>query len=59
MSIKKSDKKAIFHKFFLKIKDKLKLKNDMEDVLWKYLVAIKHDTADLFSEGVKKFGYKL
>jgi len=58
MSIKKNDVKQLFHKFFLKLKGKLNLKDDMEIVLWKYIVAIKHDKPELFGEGIKKFGYK-
>lgn len=53
------DNKKLFHKFFLKIKDKLKLKDEMEIVLWKHLSAIKFDTQDKFKAGIEHFGYKI
>jgi len=53
------NKKQLFHKFFLKIKSQLKLTDEMEGVLWKHLVAIKHDTEEKFKEGIRHFGYKV
>jgi hypothetical protein len=53
------DEKKLFHKFFLKIKDKLKLKDSMEIILWKHLVSIKHTSPDKYKDGIKHFGYKI
>lgn len=55
----KTDTKQAFHKFFIKIKEKLNLKPEMEVVLWKHLQATKNDEPEKFAEGVRSFGYKL
>lgn len=51
--------KEAFRKFFIKIKDKLKLSPDMESVLWKHLVSTKNDKPENFTKGVEHFGYKI
>ena len=48
-----------FRKYFLKIKNKLKLEKSVEEIIWVHLKAIKHDKKELFDKGVKHFGYKL
>lgn len=60
MVVKKKEKqvepRAAFRKFFIRVKDKLKLSPDMENVLWKHLVATKNDKPDSFENGLKNFG---
>lgn len=56
---KKVDIKQAFHKFFIKIKGKLRLSDDMESVIWKHLQATKTDAPEKFEEGVRSFGYKI
>jgi len=55
----KIDKQKAFHKFFIKIKDKLNLSAEMENVLWRHLVATKNDSPDDFKNGIENFGYKI
>jgi len=57
--LKAVDPKEAFRKFFIKVKDKLKLKPEMEAVIWKHLVAIKHDKPESFLKGIEHFGYKI
>ena len=57
--IKKIDARQAFHKFFIKIKEKINLKPEMEIVLWKHLQSTKTNTPEKFKEGVESFGYKL
>lgn len=56
---KKIDARQAFHKFFIKIKEKVGLKPEMEIVLWKHLQATKTDVPEKFKEGVESFGYKI
>lgn len=48
-----------FRKFFVKLKNKLGLKADMEDVIWIHFKASGFDKKEKFEEGIKHFGYKL
>jgi hypothetical protein len=62
MVTKKKDKidaRQAFHKFFIKIKEKLNLKPEMEIVLWKHLQSTQKDKPEKFKEGVESFGYKI
>jgi ribosomal protein L19E len=54
-----TDTRQAFHKFFIKIKEKLNLKPEMEIVLWKHLQATENDKPEKFAEGVRSFGYNL
>ena len=51
--------KEDFRKFFIKVKSKLGLDKDMEQVIWTHFKAYKFDNKDKFEEGIKHFGYKL
>jgi hypothetical protein len=62
--IKEKKAKAVepreaFRKYFIKLKNKLNLKPEMEIVLWKHLKATKNDKPESFDEGVKNFGYNI
>ena len=46
-----------FRKHFAKIKKKLKLGKDLEEIIWTHLKAIKCDKQELFDKGIKHFGY--
>jgi hypothetical protein len=50
--------KEKFHKFFLKLKKVKKLNPEIEEIIWIHLVAIKHNTPELFEQGIKHFGIK-
>lgn len=57
--VKEVDPRDSFRKFFIRIKDKLKLAPSMEAVLWKHLESTKNDKPELFAKGVEHFGYKI
>lgn len=48
-----------FRKFFIKIKGKLKLTKDMEEVIWLHFKAAGFDKKEKFIDGIKHFGYKI
>jgi hypothetical protein len=48
-----------FKKFFIKLKKWFSLDNDMENILWLHLVAIKCDSKEKFNEGLKNFGLNI
>lgn len=48
-----------FRRFFVRIKGKLKIGKEMEEILWLHLKASGFDTKDKFEKGIKHFGYKL
>jgi len=55
----KQDEREEFRKFFVKIKGKLGLGQDMEGVIWKHFKSSGFAKKDKFKEGIKHFGYKL
>lgn len=57
--IQSEDSREEFRKFFIKIKSKLNLDKDMEEVLWLHLKSSGFDKKELFEKGIKHFGYKL
>ena len=57
--VKAVEPKEAFRKYFIRIKDKLKLNPSMEQVLWKHLVATKNNKPELFENGIKNFGYDI
>jgi len=48
-----------FRKFFVKVRSKLNLSQDMEGVIWTHFKSAGFDKKDKFEEGIKHFGYKL
>lgn len=48
-----------FRKFFIKIKGKIGLDKDMENVIWIHFTKAGFDKKEKFEEGIKHFGYKL
>ena len=48
-----------FRKYFVKIRKKLELAQDMEGVLWIHLKRRGFNKKEKFAEGIKDFGYKL
>jgi len=48
-----------FRKFFVKIRSKLDLGQDMEGVIWTHFKSAGFDKKEKFKEGIKHFGYKL
>ena len=48
-----------FRKFFIKIKGKLGLGKDMEEVIWIHFKSAGFDKKEKFEDGIKHFGYKL
>lgn len=56
---KKENSREEFRKFFIKIKGKLSLAQDMEEVVWKHFKAAGFDKKEKFEEGIKHFGYQL
>lgn len=56
---KPSDSRYEFKKYFVKLKKKLNLKNELEEVIWTHLRTIGCDKKELFDKGVKHFGYKI
>jgi hypothetical protein len=53
------DSREEFRKFFIKIKGKLKLGRDLENVIWMHFKASGFDKKEKFQEGINHFGYKL
>lgn len=56
---KKENSREEFRKFFVKIKSKLGLSSEMEQVIWLHFKSAGFDKKDKFEEGIKHFGYKL
>lgn len=54
-----TNQRESFRLYFLTIRKKLGLNRDLEEIIWTHLKAIKHDKEELFSDGVRNFGYKL
>jgi hypothetical protein len=48
-----------FRQFFIKIKNKLQLKNSMEEILWLHLKSSGFDKSEKFEDGIRHFGYNL
>jgi len=62
LKAKKSDEKQTreeFRKFFVKIKKKLSITADMEQIIWIHIKAAGYNKKDKFEDGVKHFGYKI
>jgi len=57
--VKAVEPKEAFRKYFIRIKDKLKLSPNMESVLWQHLVATQNDKPENFVKGIENFGYKV
>ena len=57
-TVEVNDRKE-FHKFFIKLKRQLKLKEEMEEILWLHLEATGNDKKENFNNGIKNFGYKI
>lgn len=55
----KDNSREDFRKFFVKIRKKLELSQDMEEVLWIHFKRRGFAKKDKFLEGIKDFGYKL
>ena len=55
----KEDNRESFRKFFIKIKGKLKLTSDLEEVIWMHFVRSGFDKKEKFEDGLKHFGYKI
>lgn len=53
------DHREEFRKFFVQIRGKLGLKQDMEHILWLHLEASGLDKVEKFEEGIRHFGYTL
>tara|TARA_R100000951_G_scaffold114944_2_gene121453 strand:- start:877 stop:1158 length:282 start_codon:yes stop_codon:yes gene_type:complete len=56
---KEENSREEFRKFFVKIRSKLGLSQDMEGVIWTHFKSAGFDKKDKFEEGIKHFGYKL
>lgn len=54
-----SDSRYEFKKYFVKLKKKLNLNNDMEEIIWTHLKTIECDKKELFEKGINHFGYKI
>lgn len=48
-----------FKKYFIKLKRKLNIKDDMEQILWLHCKAAGFAEQELFDKGIENFGYKL
>jgi hypothetical protein len=48
-----------FRKFFAKIKAKLNLAKELEEIIWKHFQDSGFDSKDKFEAGIKHFGYKI
>lgn len=59
LTLKESKVREEFRRYFVKIKKKLKLEPEMENVLWLHLKASGNAEAAKFDDGIKHFGYRL
>jgi hypothetical protein len=59
MRMKKNNEREEFRQFFIKIKNKLQLKNSMEEILWLHLKSSGFDKSEKFEDGIRHFGYNL
>ena len=59
LSAKEFNARKDFKKYFTKIKRKLNLSDDLENIIWIHLEAINHNTNDKFDDGIRHFGYKI
>jgi len=57
--LRESEKREEFRKYFTKLKRKLDLDKNLENVIWLHLKSIKMDTPELFDKGIQNFGYRL
>ena len=48
-----------FKKYFVKLKRKLNLDSNLEDVIWLHFKAAGFAKEELFDKGIENFGYKL
>lgn len=48
-----------FRKFFVKIKKKLSITADMENIIWIHIKASGFDKKEKFEDGIRHFGYKI
>lgn len=53
------DSKEEFRKYFIQLSRKIRLKKDMESVLWNHLKSSGNDSKAKFEDGIKNFGYKI
>ena len=56
---KESEIREEFKKYFIKLKRKLGLSNDLEQTIWLHFKASGFDKKEKFDDGIKHFGYKL
>lgn len=52
-------KREAFRKYFVKLKRKLGIKPNLEEVIWMHLKATGNDQPEDFQKGIEHFGYKL
>jgi hypothetical protein len=52
------ERKEAFRSYWARSKRLFNKERDVEDVLWAHLKAIKHDSEELFEEGLLNFGLK-
>lgn len=57
--VAETDQRESFRLYFIKLRKKLGLKRDLEEIIWTHLKAIGHDKEELFDAGIENFGYKL
>lgn len=53
------DTREEFRKYFTKLKRKINLSSDLEDIIWLHFKASGFDKKDKFEDGIQHFGYKL
>ena len=56
---REEDVREDFKKYFIKLRRKLNLNSQLEEVIWLHLKAIKMASQDKFDDGVRNFGYKV
>ena len=57
--LRDSEVRKEFKKYFVKLKRKLDLSGDMENVLWLHCKAAGFAKVELFDKGIANFGYRL
>jgi hypothetical protein len=57
-SLDEDDTREAFRKYWALNKQSFKQSKDVEEIVWLHLKAIKHNTPDLFEQGVINFGFK-
>jgi len=59
VSNEKINNRDEFRKFFIKIKGKLGLSADMEEVIWLHFKSYSFIMKEKFEDGIRHFGYKI